>query len=404
VWRVQARARPRVVVIGGGFGGLAAVRALARAPVDVALVDRHGRHVFQPLLYRVALGDLEPGDVAVPLEVLLRRQRNAHVVADEALGIDVARRRLALRRGVLPYDWLVIAAGGSAAYFGHDRWRSLAPPLHTLEDALDIRARLRHALAMALAERDPVARAQWLTFVVVGGGPTGVELAGGLAELANGLPAGHAGRAARIVLLERCDTLLREYPERVGARARSLLERARVEVRTRAAVAGVEAEGVRLPGERIAARTVLWAAGVDGARIGAALGAPLDASSRVEVRRDLSVPGLERVLAVGDAAAVADGDGFVPGTAGAAAQAGRHAAENIARALAGEAPLPFRFAAAGRLAAVGKAAFVGHVGPLELPPAIASLVARAAYARWLWPARAPFEAVTPPLLAGARAG
>jgi NADH:ubiquinone reductase (H+-translocating) len=388
---VRARTRPRVAVVGGGFAGVAAVRALARADAEVVLVDRRGSHVFQPLLYRVALGDLEPSEIVVPLDVLLQGQENARLVVDEAHGVDVARDRVLLSRGALAYDWLVLAAGAAPAYLGHDRWRSLAPALHTLEDALEIRSRLRAALAGALSERDPVRRAAWLTFAVVGGGPTGVELAGGLAELACELPAGHAGRAARIILFERGERLLPDYPAPVGRRARDLLERVGVEVRTHAAVAGVEADGVRLPGERVTARTVLWAAGVDAARIGAALGAPVDGAGRLEVGPDLSLCRVERVFAAGDVAAIAHGAGRVPGTATAAVQAGRHAAENIVRAIEGKAPRPFRFRSAGRLAAVGKALFVGHAGPLEIPPALASLIARAAHARWLWPARVPSE-------------
>jgi NADH:quinone reductase (non-electrogenic) len=392
-----------VVVVGGGFAGVAAVRALAQAPVDVTLVDRRGRHVFQPLLYRVALGDLDPCDVVVPLDALLREQRNATVLVDEVRGFDAAGRRVALsQQGELAYDALVVAAGGAPAYLGHDGWRALAPALHTLEDALDIRARLRAALASAVSERDPVRRAEWLTFVVVGGGPTGIELAGGIAELVAGLPRGHAGRAARVVLLERGRGLLPSYPAAVARRARDLLERAGVEVHTRAAVAGVDAKGVRLPGERIAARTVLWAAGMGAARVGALLDAPVDGAGRIEVRADLSVPGLEGVYAVGDVASIAAGEGRVPSSAAAAIQAGRHAAANIVRAAAGERTHAFRFLEFGRLAAVGKGVFVGHLGPLELPTSVATLVARAAHARWLWPVRAPAELPALPALAGAR--
>jgi NADH:ubiquinone reductase (H+-translocating) len=402
VWGVQGRARAKVVVVGGGFAGVAATRALADAPVEVTLVDRLGRHVFQPLLYRVALGDLEPSDVVVPLEALLRDQRNATVLADDVRSVDSARRSVALRSGELTYDALIVAAGAAPEYLGHDGWRALAPPLHTLEDAVEIRGRLRTALAGAVSERDPLRRAECLTFVVVGGGPTGVELAGGIAELINGLPRGHAGRAARVILLERSDRLLGAYPAAVARSARDLLERGGVEIHTRAAVAGVDAKGVRLPGERIAARTVLWAAGMGAAMLGAALEAPIDGAGRLQVRSDLSVPGLEGVFAVGDVASILDGDGRVPATAGAAIQAGRHAAANVVRGLAGERTLPFHFRSAGRLAAVGKGIFVGHLGPFELPTSVASFLARAAHARWLWPVRAPAELPPLPALLGAR--
>ncbi|HET9594970.1 MAG TPA: FAD-dependent oxidoreductase, partial [Anaeromyxobacteraceae bacterium] len=341
-----------MAVVGGGFGGLAAVRALARAPVRVTLVDRRGRHVFQPLLYRVALGDLGPAEVEAPLAEMLRGQRNVAVRVDEVVSVDAGAGRLVLRGGELGFDALVLAAGGSPTYFGHDGWRALAPALHSVDDALEIRSRVRGALVAASAEADPVRRAAWLTFVVVGGGPTGVELAGGLAELVGGLPAGHPGRAARVLLLERSERVLPSYPEPVGRRAATLLDRAGVEVRTRAAAAGLDGQGVRLPGERISARTVLWAAGIGGAALSQAVGAPLDGSGRLEVRPDLSLPGCARVFAVGDAATIAWGEGRVPGTAQAAAQAGRHAAQNALRALAGEPTVPFRCASASRLAAV----------------------------------------------------
>jgi len=393
---VHIESRPKVVVLGGGFGGLAAVRALAGAPVDVTLVDRRGEHVFQPLLYRVALGDLEPSEVVAPLEVILREQRNAVLRVDEVRALDVAGRRLVFSSGALRYDWLILAAGAAPCYLGHERWRAIAPPLQTVEDALEIRTRLRGALAAATAERDPLRRAAWLTFAVVGGGPTGVELAGGLAELVSGLPGGHPGRAARVVVLERGDRLLPAYPEAVSRRARTLLEAGGVEVRTRTAMAGLDLEGVRLPGERLRARTVLWAAGVGGSPLGEATGAPIDGSGRLEVRADLSLPELPRLFGIGDVASIAEGAGRVPGTAAAAIQAGRHAAANVLRAIAGEDPLPFRFRSPGRLAAVGLGSFVGHLGAIELPCALAGIVARVTHARWLWPWRGAPQALRAP--------
>ena len=257
------------------------------------------------------------------------------------------------------------------------------------------RTRLRGALAAATAERDPIRRAAWLTFVVVGGGPTGVELAGGLGELVNGLPSGHPGRAARVVVLERGDRLLPAYPEAVSRRARALLEAGGVEVRTRAAMAGLDAEGVRLPGERLAARTVLWAAGVGGSPLGEATGGPVDGSGRLEVRADLSLPGLPRLFGIGDVASIAQGAGRVPSTAAAAIEAGRHAATSVLRAIAGEPAIAFQFRSQGRLAAVGLGSFVGHAGAFELPPVLAGLVARVAHARWLWPWRGGPGALAP---------
>jgi NADH dehydrogenase len=385
-----------VVIVGGGFGGLAAARALDGAPVDVTVVDRRGRHVFQPLLYRVALGDLDPAEVEVPLEAMLRGQRNASVRVDDVKGVDAARSRLLLSRGELPYDALVIAAGAAPCYLGHDGWRSIAPPLTGVADAVEIRSRLRQALTNAIAETDPVARAEWLTFAIVGGGPTGVELAGGLAEVIAGLPGGHPGRAARVMLLERGERLLPGYPEGVARRARAHLDGAGVEVRTRCAVAGVDVEGVRLPGERIRARTVLWAAGVAAVPLTQHLGVPLDDAGRIAVRDDLSVPGAERVFAVGDIACIRDGAARVPGTAAAAIQAGRHAAANALRVLAGARTEAFRYTSPGRLAAVGRGVFVGHLGPLELPASVAGLLARLVHARWLWPGRGTAEPVPVP--------
>lgn len=395
-------ARARVAVVGGGFAGLAAVRALASAPVDVTLVDRRGRHVFQPLLYRVAVGDLEPSEVAVPLPAMLGGQPNVALRVDEVRAVDAARRCLVLAGATIQYDFLVLAAGATPCYLGHDGWRRMAPPLRTLEDAVEIRRRLRAALAAALAEHEPFRRAAWLTFAVVGGGPTGVELAAGIAETAAELPRAHPGRAARVVLLERGDRLLRSYPDAVAREAHRTLESLGVEVRTGAAVAGVAADGVRLPREHLAARTVLWAAGVAGPPLAEDVGAPLDAAGRVEVRPDLSVPGSREIFAVGDMAAVADGAGRLESTAAAASAAGRHAAENVLRALGGARTRPFRYRSPARVAAVGRARFVGHVGPLPLPSALATLAARLAHARWLWPWRALPAEAEPPLPLRAR--
>ena len=355
-------ARPHVVVVGGGFGGLHAARALARLPVRVTLVDRRNHHLFQPLLYQVATAALNPSDIAYPIRSILRRQANATVLLGEAVWVIPDRKRLMLADAELGYDYLVLAAGATHSYFGKDAWAAHAPGLKTLEDALEMRRRILLAYELAEREEDPARRAAWMTFVVVGGGPTGVELAGALAEIAR-----HAlardfrridPRRARILLLEGGPRVLPPWPEALSAKAREQLEALGVEVRTGALVTDLDDRGVSLGSERIEARTILWAAGVEASPLAKSLGVPLDRAGRAKVGPDLSVPGRPEIFVIGDLAAVESGGKPVPGVAQAAIQMGRHAAAGIARSLRGEPRTPFAYRDPGSLATIGRGAAV----------------------------------------------
>jgi len=365
--------RKRVVIIGGGFGGLYAARALKEAPVDVTLVDRRNHHLFQPLLYQVASAALNPSDIAYPIRAALRRQRNARVLLAEAGSIDVDARKVILDDGELEYDYLILATGATHAYFGHDEWAEHAPGLKSIEDALEIRRRVLLAYEAAERETDPARRREWLTFVVVGAGPTGVELAGALAEIAR-----HAlakdfrsidSAQARVVLLEGGDRVLPPYVPKLSAKAQRQLEKLGVEVHTSAVVTNIDDRGVDVAreggDERYAARTVLWAAGVSASPLGASLGAPVDRAGRVVVEDDLSIPGHPEVFVVGDLAAAGRPDNRVPGVAPAAIQGGRHAARCIRRALRDEPSETFRYRDKGSLATIGRAAAVADLGRLK---------------------------------------
>ncbi len=356
---MTAGARPRVVIIGGGFGGLSAARALRRAPVDVLLIDRRNHHVFQPLLYQVATAGLSPGDIASPIRWILRKHRNLHVWLADVQAIDPARRLVRLVDGDVPYDYLIVAAGATHAYFGHDEWRAHAPGLKTLEDALDMRRRVLLAFEQAEREQNPQAQRRLLTFVVIGGGPTGVELAGSLAEisrhaLANDFRAIDP-ESARIILIEGGPAVLPSYPAELSQFARKALERLGVAVWTGSVVTDVSEGRVRVGDEAIEAGTVLWAAGVSASPLGATLGVPLDRAGRVLVREDLTVPGHPEISVVGDLAAfrVADG-GWLPGVAQVAMQQAAHAAANIQRQVAGQPTRPFVYRNLGNLATIGR--------------------------------------------------
>lgn len=366
---------PRVVIVGGGFGGLYAAKALARAPVRVTLVDKRNHHLFQPLLYQVAAAALNPSDIAVPLRAVLRRQKNLTVILAEATGVDLAGRRLLLADGALPYDFLILATGATHSYFGNDGWARHAPGLKTIEDALEIRRRVLLAYEAAEREEDPERRREWLTFAIVGAGPTGVELAGSLAEIARKTLARDFRRIdprqARVLLLEGAPRVLPPFPSELSERARRQLEGLGVEVRTGAMVTGIDERGVTLGAERLPARTVLWAAGVAASALGRSLGVPLDRAGRVRVTPELTVPGRTDVFVIGDLAAVEEDGKTVPGVAPAAIQMGRHAALQIRRALRGEAHRPFRYADRGMLATIGRAAAVAVVRRARLSGAVA---------------------------------
>ena len=362
---------PHVVIIGGGFGGLYAARALKDAPVDVTLVDRRNHHVFQPLLYQVAMAALSPGDIASPIRWILRRQRNVEVLLGDATAIDTGRARVILADGDVPYDFLIVAAGATHAYFGHDEWRSLAPGLKTLEDALEIRRRVLLSFERAERETDEGRRRALLTFVVIGGGPTGVEMAGALAEIAHHSLSRDFRHfdpgSARIVLVEGGPAVLPAFPEPLRDSARRDLERLGVEVRTGAMVTGVSAEGVVFDGDRIDAGTVLWAAGVAASPLGATLGVPMDRAGRVIVQPDLTIPGHRNVFVIGDLAAFAGPDGRqLPGVAQVAIQMGKHAARNIQRALENQPYRTFVYKDLGSMATIGRASAVADFGTFRM--------------------------------------
>ncbi|PYQ50391.1 MAG: FAD-dependent oxidoreductase [Acidobacteria bacterium] len=366
---------PHVVIVGGGFAGLSAARALRGSPVRITLVDQHNHHVFQPLLYQVATAGLSSADIAAPLRHILRHQKNATVILAMVTGVDLRAHRLLLFDGALDYDYLILAAGVTHSYFGHDEWAPHAPGLKTLQDAIDIRRRVLLAFENAERETDSKRQEEWLTFVVVGAGPTGVEMAGTLAEIARHTLRGEFRRIdpdrARVILVEGTDRVLPPYPPELSDKARRQLEALGVRVVTRSMVTGIDSSGVALGAERIAARTVVWAAGVAASPLGRSLGVPVDRAGRVEVEPDLSVPGHREVFVVGDLAAVEQDGQLVPGVAPAANQMGHHAALNIRRALGGQPPAAFRYRDKGSLATIGRKAAVAVIGRLKLSGVLA---------------------------------
>ncbi len=353
---------PHVVILGGGFGGFEAARSLRRAPVRITMVDRRNHHVFQPLLYQVATAVLNPSDIAAPIRRIVR-SKNITVLLGEATAIDLEHKKVRLAEDEIPYDYLVIATGSTHSYFGHDEWAHRAPGLKSLEDALEIRRRVLLAYEAAEREPDPELRKQWLTFVVVGGGPTGVELAGALAEISR-VSLAHDFRhfdpaQAKIVLVEGGPRVLAAYPEKLSQKARRSLERLGVEVRTATLVTDVADDGVRAGGDWIAARTVLWGAGVAASPLARTLGVVLDRVGRVRVTPALTVPGHDDVFVVGDLAALEQDGKPIPGVAPAAMQEGKHAAKNILRSARGRPLLPFRFWDRGQFAVIGRGSAVG---------------------------------------------
>jgi NADH dehydrogenase len=361
---------PHVVVIGGGFAGLAAARRLGGRDLSVTLLDRRNHHVFQPLLYQVATAGLSATEVAAPLRRILRKYENVTVLLAEATRIDASGRKVVLTDGEIGYDYLILATGATHSYFGHDEWERFAPGLKSLEDALVIRRRMLLAFERAEREEDAQRRRDWLTFVVIGGGPTGVELAGTLIEIARYTLRHEFRRVdpaeARVILLEGLDRVLPPYPPDLSEKARQQLERLGVEVRTRSMVTSVDAEGVSLGAERLRARTVLWAAGVAASPLGRSLGAPVDKAGRVRVEPDLSVPGHPEVFVAGDLAALEQDGRPVPGVAPAANQMGAHAAANALRLASGETTRPFRYVDKGSLATIGRRAAVAVVRGVKL--------------------------------------
>jgi NADH:ubiquinone reductase (H+-translocating) len=365
-------ARARVVIIGGGFGGFTAARRFKGEPVDLTLVDRTNHHLFQPLLYQVATATVAPTDITVPIRWGLRRQRNAEVILGEATAVDVNRHVVVVDDGrtELPYDAVIIATGARHSYFGRPEWEVLAPGLKSIEDALDVRNRFLLAFEEAERTDDPKERRAYQTFVVIGGGPTGVELAGMLPEVAKPMRRDYRRidtRNTRVVLLEGGPRILPSFPESLSAHAKRDLEKLGVEVRTNARVTDVEPNGVRVGGEHIEARTVFWAAGNAASKLAKTLGVPLDDAGRVKVTADLSIPGHPDVFVVGDLATVSREHGTtVPWVAQGAIQEGRTAAENVLARLAGRPTRPFAYFNKGDLATIGRHRAIADFGFMQV--------------------------------------
>jgi NADH:ubiquinone reductase (H+-translocating) len=364
----------RVVIVGCGFGGLFAAKALRRAPVEVVVIDRTNHHLFQALLYQVATGVLSEGDIAPPIRDVLRRQRNTKVVLGEVVDVDVERREVMIDTlgdaTTLVYDSLIVATGASQSYFGHDEYALDAPGMKTIDDALELRGRIFGAFELAELEPDAAAREPWLTFAIVGAGPTGVELAGQIAELSRRALTANYRRFdpadSRIVLLDAVDTVLPSFPERLRKRARRDLERLGVELRLGSRVIGVDETGVDVDGGRIEARTKIWAAGVQASPLGRLLaqraGATVDRSGRVQVQNDCSLPGHPELFVVGDLMAL---DGL-PGVAEVAIQSGHHAATTIARRLRARPVEPFHYRDLGTMATIARFRAVVSIGRLQI--------------------------------------
>ncbi len=375
-----ATKRPRVVIVGAGFGGLSAAKALARAPVDVTVIDRRNHHLFQPLLYQVATAALSPADIASPIRAILRRQANALVLLAKVTGVDPHRREVLIGGTRIPYDYLVLATGARHAYFGHDHWEAHAHGLKTVEDATFLRRKILLAFEKAEQEPDAAERRRLLTFVVIGGGPTGVEMAGAIIELARrALQADFRTidpRSARVILVEAGPRLLPAFDARLSEKARQSLEGLGVDVRLSATVTDCDAAGVRMGPERIESRTVIWAAGVRASRAGKWLAAETDRVGRAKVRPDLSLPGHPNVFVIGDTAHALDAESeALPGVAPVAKQQGAYVAKVIEARLAGRDAPPFRYRDFGSMATIGRKSAVAQIGRLRL----------AGYpAWWLW--------------------
>jgi NADH:ubiquinone reductase (H+-translocating) len=391
---VTDHAAHRVVIVGGGFGGLQATLRLRRTDIDVTLVDRRNFHLFQPLTYQVATGALSPGEIAYPLRAIFKRDRNIRVLMAEVLDFDLEAQELRLRRvgGVpaperLPYDTLIVGGGSRYSYFGHDEWRQYAAEVKSLESALAVRSQLLRAFEAAEAEPDAERRAGWLTFVVVGAGPTGVEMAGQIAELSRDTLRGDFRaidpRGTRILLVEAADRVLTTFPASLSRRAERSLRRLGVTVLTGRAVTGIDDDGVTLGGqdgeaELIASRTVVWAAGVTASslagRLGELTGAERDRAGRVTVEPDLTLPGHPEVFAIGDMVRVRDASGaavVLPGVAPVAMQQGRYAAHVVQARLRGQESEPFRYQDKGNLATIGRGAAVADIKGLRLSGVLA---------------------------------
>ncbi|MBI2883165.1 MAG: NAD(P)/FAD-dependent oxidoreductase [Candidatus Methylomirabilis oxyfera] len=363
--------RPHVVIAGAGFGGLYAARSLKDADVRVTVIDRRNYHLFQPLLYQVATAGLSPADIAYPIRGVLNRQKNTRVFLAEATSIDVNARKVILQDGEIGYDYLILATGACHSYFGHPEWEAYAPGLKGVDDALEIRRRILLAFEKAERETDEAKRRALLTFVIVGGGPTGVELAGAIGEIACQVMVEDFrtinSQDARIILVEAGPRVLPSFPEDLSAKAEASLKRLSVDVRKNSPVTTIQPNAVVIRDEHIPAATVLWAAGVTASPLARSLRVPLDRAGRVLVEPDLSIPGHPEVFVIGDLAAfVHQGDCLLPGLAPVAIQQGRHAALNILRKCRGLPSEAFRYADRGSLATIGRTAAVANFGTVKL--------------------------------------
>jgi NADH dehydrogenase len=367
---------PRVYIVGGGFAGLAAAKALAGAPVDVTVIDRRNHHVFQPLLYQVAPAALSPANISSPIRTILRGQKNCQVVMAEISGVDATNQRLLVDGGYVTYDYLILAAGATHSYFGKDEWATIAPGLKSIEDATELRRRILLAFESAEYEGSEEARRAALTFGIVGAGPTGVELAGAIKEIAGfTLPKDYRHidtRTTRVIIFEGADRVLPPFPPKLSARAHRDLERMGVEVRLKSIVTNITPEGIYVGDEFTPVRNVFWAAGVRASPLGQSLGVPLDRAGRVIVGEDLTIPGCSNVFIAGDMAAArsADTGQLVPGVAQGGIQMGRYAGCTIAAEAAGRSSLaqrkPFVYRDKGSMAVIGKAKAVAHIGRFQL--------------------------------------
>ena len=360
--------KPRVVIVGAGFAGLYAARALKRAPVEITVIDRTNHHLFQPLLYQVATAALAPSDITAPIRWLLRNHKNAAVILGEVTNIDVAKRTVSVRDrdAAIEYDYLILATGSHHTYFGHDEWERVAPGLKSLDDALEIRGRFLDAFERAEWVADPAERAALMTFLVVGGGPTGVELAGVMPAIAREALRSNFRNIdtaeARVILVEGGDRLLPSFPEHLSARAKSDMEAIGVDVRLQSFVSEITEDAVRVGEEWIPSRTVFWAAGNEASHLGRSLGVPLDRAGRVIVEPDLSIPGYPEVFVAGDLASFTHGSARVPGVCPAAMQQGLHAADMIIRTLRRQERRPFRYRNKGDLATIGRSRAIADFG------------------------------------------
>lgn len=378
----------RVVIVGAGFGGLSAAKALGNSPFDVTVIDRHNYHLFQPLLYQVATAGLSPADIASPIRGILAPYKNVNVMLGKVSGIDTQQRQVVAEGRRIPFDLLILATGAEHAYFGHGEWEVFAPGLKTIDDATYIRRRILLAFEKAETEADPAERARLLNFVIVGGGPTGVEMAGAIAELANRALAKDFRsidpRAARIILVEAAPRLLTPFEPSLSEAAKTSLEQLGVEVRVGAAVTRLDDEGVSIGAERIEARTVVWAAGVMASPAGQWLGAETDHAGRVKVAPDLLVPGQSDIFAIGDTAALNDANGNpLPGVAPVAKQQGQYVARLLVARQKGQTIEPFRYRDFGSLATIGRKRAVIQMGRFRLKGFVAWLLWCAAHIYYL---------------------